>query len=133
MKIKLKILKISITMIFIGYLTWACVGHEWYDRTTYSRKICNNLQQAGLIVRDGCVKSKRVPEVMEFFFPTGANMSYIQQGMEGFAVNLRSSGRSDDCRQWSRVDYKIIYNIFSWETYEFIFCDGTLIGKVWHN
>jgi len=83
---------------------------------------------------DTCFISNEVPDVMEKMMPIGTEKEYVENAMQGFEIISSAGGSSSLCHNWVRLDYKVIprWAFLFDETYEFIFCDGKLVDRIWH-
>ncbi len=125
------VIVVFVCLISLLWVTW---GREMMGRYSFARKICENLMNSESVPYESCYISNEVPDVMESMFPIGTDISFVQSAMQGFELNSKASGISSSCSQWVRLDFTIIHR---WaflvdESYEFIFCDGDLVDRIWH-
>lgn len=134
---------ILICILLIGLCTviWVLGGAKFRQAFSYSKRICNNLIEAGYLRNEtDCIVSSFAPDVMAHYFPLGTTeLERIQAGFQGFRQTTYSTfvsdGRMKDCPLGSSVIY-VEYAIVILppdEVYSFRLCDNKLVNMYWGN
>lgn len=114
-------------LVLISIVVISFSFRERLDRSTFARKICDNMVNAGYISESLCIISEDVPTVIANAFPIGVSPEFVFVSLEGFQVVSDDSNSIDNCKDWRLIRFRIIRQWAGWDdNVVFCFCDNEL-------